>query len=169
MVLVIKSLPVKAGGLRNAGLIPGSRRSPGGGNGNLLQYSCLEKPLDRGALWATVHRVSKSQTPLKWLCTNAFHCHHCSLRSFLLCWSWSLRLWVSRKIHGSSEETLFYLQMPIFFPFFIKAMFFQWSCMDVKVWLWRKLSAKELMLLDCGVGEDSWESLGLQGDPTSPF
>ena len=41
--------------------------------------------------------------------------------------------------------------------------------MDVRVGLWRKLSAKELMLLNCGVGEDSWESLGLQGDPTSPF
>ena len=40
--------------------------------------------------------------------------------------------------------------------------------MDVRVGLWRKLSAKELMLLNCGVGEDSWESLGLQGDPTSP-
>ena len=46
--------------------------------------------------------------------------------------------------------------------------FFQWSCMDVRVGLWRTLSAKELMLLNCGVGEDSWESLGLQGDPTSP-
>ena len=41
--------------------------------------------------------------------------------------------------------------------------------MDVGVGLWRRLSAKELMLLNCGVGEDSWESLGLQGDPTSPF
>ena len=41
--------------------------------------------------------------------------------------------------------------------------------MDVRVGWWRKLSAKELMLLNCGVGEDSWESLGLQGDPTSPF
>ena len=41
--------------------------------------------------------------------------------------------------------------------------------MDVRVGLWRRLSAKELMLLNCGVGEDSWESLGLQGDPTSPF
>ena len=40
--------------------------------------------------------------------------------------------------------------------------------MDVRVRLWRKLSAEELMLLNCGVGEDSWESLGLQGDPTSP-
>ena len=46
-----------------------------------------------------------------------------------------------------------------------KAMVFQWSCMDVRVRLWRKLSTKELMLLNCGVGEDSWESLGLQGDP----
>ena len=41
--------------------------------------------------------------------------------------------------------------------------------MDVRVGLWRKLSTKELMPLNCGVGEDSWESLGLQGDPTSPF
>ena len=41
--------------------------------------------------------------------------------------------------------------------------------MDVRVGLWRKLSAEESMLLNCGVGEDSWESLGLQGDPTSPF
>ena len=49
----------------------------------------------------------------------------------------------------------------------VKAMVFQWSCMDVRVGLWRKLSAKELMLLNCGAGEDSWESLPLQGDPTS--
>ena len=41
--------------------------------------------------------------------------------------------------------------------------------MDARVGRWRKLSAEELMLLNCGVGEDSWESLGLQGDPTSPF
>ena len=49
----------------NAGdvsLIPGSGRSPGGGNGNPLQYSCLENPMDRGAWWATVHGVGKSQT-----------------------------------------------------------------------------------------------------------
>ena len=41
--------------------------------------------------------------------------------------------------------------------------------MDVRVGLWRKLSTEKLMLLNCGVGEDSWEALGLQGDPTSPF
>ena len=46
------------------GLIPGSGSSPGEGNGNPLQYSCLENPMNRGAWWATVHRVAKSQTRL---------------------------------------------------------------------------------------------------------
>ena len=46
------------------GLIPGSRRFPGEGNGNPLQYSCLEKSMDRGAWWATVHGVAKSWTRL---------------------------------------------------------------------------------------------------------
>ena len=46
------------------GWIPGSGRSPGGGNGNPLQYSCLENPMDTGAWWATVHGVAKSQTRL---------------------------------------------------------------------------------------------------------
>ena len=50
----------------------------------------------------------------------------------------------------------------------VRLWFFQWSCMDARVGQWRKLSTKELMVLNCGVGEDSWESLGLQGDPTSP-
>ena len=52
----------------NAGdphFIPESGRSPGGGHGNPLQYSCLENPIDRGAWWATVHKVTKSQTQLK--------------------------------------------------------------------------------------------------------
>ena len=44
----------------------------------------------------------------------------------------------------------------------------KWSCMDVRVGLWRKLSTEKLTLLNCGIGEDSWESLGLQGGPTSP-
>ena len=51
----------------------------------------------------------------------------------------------------------------------VQLWLFLWSCMDVRVGLWRRLSTKELMLLKCGVGEDSWESLGLQRDPTSPF
>ena len=51
----------------------------------------------------------------------------------------------------------------------VKAMVFPVVIMDLRVGLWRKLSAEELMLLNCGVGEDSWESLGLQGDPSCPF
>ena len=46
----------------DVGLIPGSRRSPGEENGNPLQCSCLENPMDRGAWWATVHGIEKSQT-----------------------------------------------------------------------------------------------------------
>ena len=57
--LVAKELPANAG---DAGFILGWGISPGGGNGNLLQYSCLENPMDRGARWATVHGVAKSRT-----------------------------------------------------------------------------------------------------------
>ena len=53
---VVKNLPASAGNTEDIGSVPGSGRSPGG-NGNLLQYSCLENPMDRGAWWATVHRV----------------------------------------------------------------------------------------------------------------
>ena len=51
-----------AGNAGDPGLIPGSGRSPGEGNGNPLQYSCLENPMDRGAWWATVHGVAESDT-----------------------------------------------------------------------------------------------------------
>ena len=57
-----KNLPGNAGDTREAGLIPGSGRSPGGGNGNPLQYSSLENPTDRGAWRATVHGVEESDT-----------------------------------------------------------------------------------------------------------
>ena len=60
-----------AGDVREVGLILGSGRSPGGGHGIPLQYSCLENPMDRGAWQATVHRVAKSQTWLKWLSMHA--------------------------------------------------------------------------------------------------
>ena len=58
---VVKNLLASVGDL---GLISGSERSPGGGNGNPFQYSCLENSMDRGALWAAVHGVAKSQTQL---------------------------------------------------------------------------------------------------------
>ena len=53
MVLVVKDPTANAGNIRDAGLIPGSGRSPGGGYGNPLQYTCLENPMDRGAWQAT--------------------------------------------------------------------------------------------------------------------
>ena len=59
------------GDIRDSGSVPGSERSPGGGQGNPLQDSYLENPLDRGAWRATVHRNSKSQTQLKRLSTHA--------------------------------------------------------------------------------------------------
>ena len=57
---VVKNPPANAGDTGDAGLIPGSGRSLGEGNGNPLQYSCLENTMDRGAWQATVHRVAKS-------------------------------------------------------------------------------------------------------------
>ena len=64
MALVVKNPPAKAGDGRDVGLIPGSGRSPGGGNGNPLQYSSLENLMDRGAWQATVHRAARSQRRL---------------------------------------------------------------------------------------------------------
>ena len=55
-----KELTANAGDTRDVGLIPGSGRSPRGGHGNPLQYSCLGNPMDRGAWWATVHSITKS-------------------------------------------------------------------------------------------------------------
>ena len=56
---MIKNPPANAGEARNAGLIPESGRSPGEGNGNPLQYSCLGNPMDRGVEWSIVHGVAK--------------------------------------------------------------------------------------------------------------
>ena len=70
LVSALKGLPRWLRQCRNAGLILGSGRSPGGANGNPLQYSCLRNPMDRGAWQATVHRVIKSQTWLKRLSTH---------------------------------------------------------------------------------------------------
>ena len=57
LALVVKTPPANAGDVRDVGSTPGPGRSPGGGNGNLLQYSCLENPMDRGAWRATVQRI----------------------------------------------------------------------------------------------------------------
>ena len=67
VALVVKNPPANAGDLRDSSWIPGLGIFPGEGHGNPLQYPCLENPMDRGAEWATVHRITKSQTQLKGL------------------------------------------------------------------------------------------------------
>ena len=57
---VVENLSALAGDAADMGLVPGSERSPGEGNGNPLQYSCLENPMDRGAWWVTAHGVTES-------------------------------------------------------------------------------------------------------------
>ena len=70
MALLIKNLPVNAGDVRDLDLISGWGKSPLGGNGNPLQYSCQGNPIYRGAWRATVHSVAKSQIQLKQLSTQ---------------------------------------------------------------------------------------------------
>ena len=67
---MVKNPLANAGDLRDAGSIPELGGSPGGGYGHPIQYSCLENPIDRGAWWAIVHRVTQSQTQIKQLNTH---------------------------------------------------------------------------------------------------
>ena len=62
VALIVMNLPAKVGDVRDVGSIPGSGRSPRGGNGNSLQYSDLENSMDGGSWWTTLHGVTKSQT-----------------------------------------------------------------------------------------------------------
>ena len=64
MTQQVNNLPANAGDTGDSGSIPGLGRSPGEGNGNLVQYSCLENPMDKGAWWVILHSFAKSQTPL---------------------------------------------------------------------------------------------------------
>ena len=64
VVLEVKNLPASAGDTGDKDSIPGLERFPGGGNGNPLQYSCLENSTVRGAWWAIVHQAAKNQTRL---------------------------------------------------------------------------------------------------------
>ena len=88
VALVVNSLPANLGDVRDTGSIPGSGRSPGGGHGNPLQYSCLEHPMDRGAWWATVYGVAKSLAQLKWLSTHTWMYDICRVLCVCEKWSW---------------------------------------------------------------------------------
>ena len=93
VALLVKNPLTNAGNIRNSSLILGSGRSPGGGHGNSLQYSCLGNSLDRGAWWATVHGVAKSHKGLSthtWFCWPSgpllvllgLHLPHCKRSSW---------------------------------------------------------------------------------------
>ena len=66
----VKNLPANAGDAGDMGSIPGLGRSPGEGNGNPLQYSCPENPMDRGAWWATVHGVAHYMPSIQLICIS---------------------------------------------------------------------------------------------------
>ena len=94
VALVVKNPFTNAGDLRDLGSIPGWGRSHGGGHGSSLQYSCLENPMDRGAWWATIYRVSKSRTRLNRLRTQ----HYCVLQS-------QLRITITTQANNPREKT----------------------------------------------------------------
>ena len=79
MALLVKNLPAGLGDISDAGLISGSGRSSGGGNGSPLQYSSLDNSMDRVAWWVMLHGVIKSQTPL-----SPAHKHTHSLRGTMV-------------------------------------------------------------------------------------
>ena len=90
----LKNLSASSGYI-DSSLISGSGQPPGRGHSNPLQYPCLENPMDRGAWWATVHRVAKSPTGLKQLSTYIY-----TQDTKLIC-----RLWRMEMLSGSSSRT----------------------------------------------------------------
>ena len=91
---MVKNTPANARDIRDADFISGLGRYPGVGHGSPLQYSCLENPMDRGAWWATVHKVTKSQTQLKSL----------SMRAILYFGSETLLMYPTQFICGKNRE-----------------------------------------------------------------
>ena len=126
MELGVRSLPANAENVRDASLIPGLGRSPGVGNGNPLQYSCLENPTDRGAWKATVHRIAKGRTRLKWLGIEHTIIFHCMNRPHFVhpCIYWyglfhflAIVNFATMNIHIQTKVLFFYQGAKIFFKF----------------------------------------------------
>ena len=86
---LVKSLSANAGNARDAGSIPGSGRPPGGGYGNLLQHSCLENPMSRGAQWATVLGVTESDMTEQ----LSMHSYILHIARIIICWKSDIQLY----------------------------------------------------------------------------
>ena len=181
VLLVVKNLPANAGSIPESGRSPGEEYYP-------LQYSCLKNSIDRGgASWAKVHRVAKSQTWLKQLSMHTLEnqtlIHLESKYPLNMVYIHGLGTYMvpvhSVGTYNYSCCCLLPFLLPCLFPINIGINYrISWCerninnsagvIMWLRVGLWRRLSAEELILLNCDVGEDSWDSLGLQGDPTNP-
>ena len=80
---MVKNLPANEGDAKDAGSVPGSERSPGEENGNPLQYSCLENPMDRGVWWATVHGLQRIGNDLSTEYTGTHQIKHSPSQAFV--------------------------------------------------------------------------------------
>ena len=140
------------------GLIPGSRRSPGGGNGNLFQYSWLENPMDRGTWRTTVHGVAKSQPWLKQLITHThthtgpYYCpvepcscliYHCWMNFYLFEQQIPLTLW---SLWASFQNDIFFTH--VHSPLCICWQQCHVSCEHLRFLRWQDL---ENCLSSCGL------------------
>ena len=114
-MLVVKCPPASAGNESDSGLIPESRRSPRGRNGNPLQYSCLENSLDREVWWAMVHEVTKSWTrPSNWaLGPSLPHAVVCSSSQLSVQPYWSHMLRVTCLAFALGEGMLKHVPLPL--------------------------------------------------------
>ena len=123
VALAVKNPPANAGDARDTGSIPGSRRAPGVGNGNLLQYSRLENSMNRGAWWATVHRPVLSWTRLnthtqwQWL-SSLEECLFRSSAQFLIgfCCCCCCCYWVGWAVWVFWKLSSWFHHLQIFFP-----------------------------------------------------
>ena len=102
--LAVKNPAANAGDTRDMGSIPWWGRSPGGGRGNPLQYSCMENLMDRGACWATVHGVIKSETRLKQLSKHAYTHTHTHTHTHIKLNHWAVHLKLTQQCKSNTHQ-----------------------------------------------------------------
>ena len=138
--------------MRNRALFPGSGRSPRGGHGSPLQYSCLENPKDRGAWQVTVHRAEKSQARLKWLSMHA-HCLHSGSSQLTFKHWWSRVLILPHR-----------LQPWLFVEYWQWPFWLMWGDNFIGVLIWISLIFSKVDIISCdfflkGMSETSCNGL----------